>query len=127
MVDPFIAASYDLIIERGARFYRVFTYTNASDVAISLENAVVYFQIRRTPSDASTLISINTTDDTSNISVAGDSHNEIRIDLTDTQTAALSFTQGMYAITYIATGETNMQGFVGGRVTLEKGAFVKPV
>jgi len=127
MVDPFIAATYNLIMERGVRFYRVFTYTDSSDAAISLASATVHFQIRRSPSDSAALLELNSTDDAANVSVAGDDNNEIRIDLTAVQTAALSFTQGTYAITYIANGETDTQGFIGGRITLEKGAFVTPV
>lgn len=111
------AGKYNFEIEKGATFSRTFTYKDPSDVAIDLTGAVIKMQIRDNYTSETAAVNIDS-DTLGGITIADPATGEFVITITDEQTAAIPFAQGVYDIE-IHYGNGSVERVLEGRVKVK--------
>jgi hypothetical protein len=97
------AGVYNIVIERGATFRKVFTY-KIDNVAVNLTGYTARMKIRSKPLNvASELLSLTTPEGVGGI-VLGGSAGTIVVTLDDNTTADLSWSRGVYDLELVSAG-----------------------
>lgn len=110
------AASHDFTIEQGVTTAKAFIWKDSAGDVIDLTGYTARMQIRETIASNSTLLSATNANGQLVITAA---QGKVTLTLTATETAALSFTTGVYDLELIS-GSGTVTRLVEGTVTLSK-------
>ena len=110
-----MAVNYNLVIEQGARFYRLIYWLDEDGNGVDLSSYTAKMQGRQTKSASGTLFEWT--------SAAGDitlgSDGSIVIDVDDSDTATLDFDYGLYDLV-LTDGSSNVTRLLEGVVSLSR-------
>lgn len=110
------AASHDFTIEQGVTTAKSFIWKDSAGEVIDLTGYTARMQIRESITSTSTLLSATTANGQLVIVAA---QGKVTLTLTATETAALSFTTGVYDIEMVSSGGA-VTRLVEGTITLSK-------
>ena len=110
------AATHDFIIEQGVTTSKAFIWKDSAGDVIDLTGYSARMQIRESLASNSTLLSATNANGQLVIAAAD---GKVTLTLTATETAALTFTSGLYDLELVSSGGT-VTRLVQGTVTLSK-------
>lgn len=95
-----MSGKLDIVIQQGADFSRVISIKDADDVAVDIRNDSFAGQIRKKHTSDTSSVAFST-----GYIPGTDADNQIRITLTNTQTAALSAGEYVYDVEWTRSGK----------------------
>lgn len=97
------AGTYDFEIEQGTTFNKEFLYKDVNDDPVNLSGYTARMQVRSTVSSADVLLSLTT--ENGRITMGG-AAGTIDLDLTATDTAAITWRRGVYDLEIVSSNGT---------------------
>lgn len=97
------AGTYDFEIEQGTTFNKEFLYKDVNDDPVNLSGYTARMQVRSTVSSADVLLSLTTSN--GRITMGG-AAGTIDLDLTATDTAAITWRRGVYDLEIVSSNGT---------------------
>jgi hypothetical protein len=114
------AGRYDLLIEQGATYTRIFTWKDSGKVVISNVGYTTAMQIRATPDATTTLATSAGVSPTITITLGG-ADGKITITISATTTAAFTFESAVWDLTMTLTSTGAVTRLLEGEVKLSLG------